>query len=418
MRILILGINYAPEMIGTARYTTDLAEAMAARGHSVRVVAAQPYYPGWKVFPGFSRLRFTRDRQAGVAVLRCPLYVPRRPTGARRIAHHASFAVTGALGMIRALTRERPNLVLVVAPSLISAPVGWVIARVTGAKAWLHVQDLEVEAAFATGLLPTGGWIERLARGFESWVLRRFDRVSTISPAMLRKIREKGVTPFRTRELRNWADLSGVAPDMDGATMRAALGVRASRVALYSGNLANKQGLEIIPDAARLLAHRDDIAFVICGEGPFLPELRRLCDGLGNVSFHPLQPRDRLGPLLAMADVHLLPQVAGAADLVLPSKLTNMLASGRPVVATADADSTLSQEVEGCGAVVPPGDAGAFAEAIAALLDDPATAAALGLTARQRAEERWAAEQILARFEAEAEALTAAKGTGAVQWQP
>ena len=103
--------------------------------------------------------------------------------------------------------------------------------------------------------------------------------------------------------------------------------------------------------------------------------------------------------LLELAAVHLLPQVDAAADLVLPSKLANMLLSGRPVIATALAGTGLFDEVDGCGVAVPPGDAAALAAAVVRLADDPALAARLGAAARTRAAERWSREAILAEFE-------------------
>ena len=101
--------------------------------------------------------------------------------------------------------------------------------------------------------------------------------------------------------------------------------------------------------------------------------------------------------MLTMADLHLLPQIAGAADLVLPSKLTNMLASARPVVATTESGTGLYGEVDGCGVVTPPGDAAALAAAIAALADDPELRERLGTAAARRAAERWSKPAIIAR---------------------
>lgn len=403
MKLLILGINYAPEMIGIAKYTTELAEDMAGQGHEVRVIAAQPYYPGWKVFPGFPRWRYGHESRGRLSVTRCPLYVPAHPTGPLRLLHHASFAVTATLAALWSMLWSRPDVVFVVAPSLLSAPVGWLVARISGAASWLHVQDFEVEAAFATGLLRADGPLGRAARRFEAGILRRFDRVSTISRPMLAKLLEKGVAPDRICELRNWADLAGVAP-VAASSFRQAFGITTPHVALYSGNIGNKQGLEILAEAAQHLRHRDDLSFVICGDGSFLPELKRLAKG-SRMVFMPLQPREKLGDLLGLAQVHLLPQMAGAADLVLPSKLTNMLASGRPVVATAAPGTALAEEVAGCGLVVAPGDARGLAEAIEKLLDDPALAAALGAAGRVRALARWDGAVILPALSAEFEAL-------------
>jgi colanic acid biosynthesis glycosyl transferase WcaI len=105
--------------------------------------------------------------------------------------------------------------------------------------------------------------------------------------------------------------------------------------------------------------------------------------------------------------VHLLPQLPDAADLVLPSKLANMLGSGRPVIATAAPRTGLYEEVAGCGIATAPGDASALAQALAALADDAPRRAALGEAAAARAQERWRQPALLARFVAAAEALAA-----------
>ena len=154
-----------------------------------------------------------------------------------------------------------------------------------------------------------------------------------------------------------------------------------------------------------LLQHRPDIAFVICGEGPNRAALAEQAEGLENVQLHDLQPAERMGAMLTMADLHLLPQIAGAADLVLPSKLTNMLASGKPVVATTQPGTGLYAEVDGCGVCVPPGDAQALADAIVALADDAPRRRDLGRAAATRATERWQQQAILARTIKELQAL-------------
>ncbi len=403
-RILLLSLNYAPEPVGIGPYSQGLAEALAARGHQVSVIAGQPYYPQWRIYPGFAARGWRSSDEGGVGVTRCPHYVPANPGGARRIAHLATFAL-GALGpALKAALRpagKRPQVVIVVAPALLGVMTAWLAARLAGARLWIHVQDFEVEAALATGLMPASGIPARLARWLEARLLRLGDRVSTISPQMCARLRAKGVPAERVLEVRNWAD-ARFAPDPAGAeALRQAWGIGPRKVALYSGNIARKQGIEILIEAARLLRARDDLVFVICGEGPNRAALEQRAAGLPNVQLHDLQPAERMGAMLTMASLHLLPQIAGAADLVLPSKLTNMLASGRPVIATTEPGTGLYDEVDGCGMVTPPGDAAALAQAIATLADDPARCAALGTAARRRAEDRWMKDAIIGRVEAE-----------------
>ena len=84
MKILLYGINYSPELTGIGKYSGEMATWLATQGHEVRVVTAPPYYPDWKVWQGFSAWRFYKRQEAGVTVIRCPLYVPARPVGSPR----------------------------------------------------------------------------------------------------------------------------------------------------------------------------------------------------------------------------------------------------------------------------------------------------------------------------------------------
>ncbi|MDK4806978.1 MAG: WcaI family glycosyltransferase [Novosphingobium aromaticivorans] len=404
MNILILGINYAPEMVGIGPYTAGMAQFLAQAGHSVTVVAAKPYYPQWKVDPAYAGGGARVSVEKGVRVVRLPNYVPENPDGKRRLLHHMTFTARALPALLAEARRNKPDVVIGIAPSLISMMAARMVARQTGAKFWLHIQDFEVEAAFATGLLKDGGMLGNAARRFESWAIAA-DRVSTISPQMCAKLREKGVPADRIVEFRNWANIDEVVPLEGPSPYRAEWGIERPHVAIYSGNIANKQGIEIVVEAARLLRHRKDLMFVVCGNGPNRARLIESSADLDNIQFHDLQPRERLSDLLGMASVHLLPQIAGAADLVLPSKLTNMLASGRAIAATAEPGTGLAAEVDGCGLITPPGDANHFAGAIEVLLDDISHREALGRAARQRAEERWSRSRILANFTSQIESV-------------
>ena len=398
MKILLYGLNYAPETVGTGRYSGELGAWLAARGHRVKVIAAPPYYPAWRIAPGAKRW-WRREMLDGVQVRRCPLWVPRRPRGWSRMLHLASFALSSLPVALWQGLAWRPDVVLAVAPTLAAAPGAWLAARLGGAGAWLHLQDFELEAAFGLGMAQGGG-LKRLALWLERRLLRRFERVSSISPAMLRRLAAKGVAPERLVEFRNWVDCQAVRPGPRDAVLAAELALpEGRRIALYSGNLGEKQGLELLVAAARELAPRRDLLFLLVGEGSARARLAAAAAGLESLVLRPLVPPERLNELLNLADLHLLPQRADAADLVLPSKLTGMLASGRPVLATAAPGTGLAAELEGCGLLVPPGDAAALAQAIRRLLDDAGLATELGRAARARALERWDRDAILTRFE-------------------
>ena len=404
MKILVCGINYSPDLIGIAKYTSEMCEWLAARGHEVRVITAAPYYPDWQVPQPYSARKYTSEVVNNVAITRCPFYVPKAPTGARRILHHMSFALSSSLALLGVAARFRPDTVLTIAPSIMSAPAAWLTARCFGAAAWLHVQDLEIDAAFGLDFV-AGNKLRRAALWFESSLLRRFDKVSTISARMLEQLVAKGAASSQLVEFRNWAsDLAGAdANESSQTSFRSLFDIPEDKtVLLYSGNMGAKQGLEFIVKAARALKDtRKDILFIFCGAGPMRNRLVRDSKDLDNVRFLDLQTPDRIPSLLRAADIHLLPQRAEAADCVLPSKLGGILASGRPVIAMASQDSQLADEVRGSGMVVPTGDVRALVDAILALTDNTKRRNELGVGARAAAHDRWDKQTILDNFENE-----------------
>ncbi len=377
------------------------------------MVTAPPYYPEWKVHDGYPASGYCREQVCGAHVWRCPLYVPLHPSGLRRILHLASFALSSFPIMLRHVF-WRPDVIWAVEPALMCAPVALLTAKLSGAKTWLHVQDFEIDAAFDLGLLK-GPLLRRFVLAVERWLMRRFDRVSTISVNMHRRLLEKGVEQQNTRMFINWVDLDHLArPSLANiVSYRRELNLAADAViVLYSGSMGRKQGLEVLAEVVSILArevsasNQRTLNFVFCGNGPGRAELEDRCQGLCNVRFMDLQPAECLPALLSLADIHLLPQRADAADLVMPSKLSGMLASGRPVIATAMTGTEVATIVRHCGVVVPPGDVRALIEALLLLARDRAMRELLGAKAKVYAETHLAKETILRQFDADLRGLT------------
>ncbi len=435
MKLLLYSLNFAPELTGIGKYSGEMAVWLARHGHQVEVVCATPYYPEWRVHPGHSAWRWRResvsasgsgvsagsdaDAPAGAGaagslrVTRCPLWVPARPSGAKRLLHLASFALSSLPALLRGLM-SRPDLVFVVAPALMVAPQALVLARLSGRPAWLHVQDFEVDAALDMGIVRPG-LLGRAARWLEARLLRRFDRVSTLSAAMAQRLHDKGVSAERVALLPNWADLQGIRPRatafpaIPANPVRAELGLGADDVLLlYAGNMGEKQGLDIVIDVARALQAHPSIRVLMVGTGAARQRLVQRAQGLGNVTWWPLQPPARLGALLDAADIHLLPQRADVADLVMPSKLGGMLASGRMVIGTARANTEVGRLLDVVGVRTEPGDADALAAAVLRYAEHPAERLRLGASGRRHAARALDIDVLMPQFLAQAQALTAA----------
>lgn len=347
MKILVYGINYSPELTGIGKYTGEMVAWMAQEGHEVRVITAPPYYPQWQVGEPYSAWRYRREEGAAT-VWRCPLYVPKQPSMLKRLLHLGSFALSSFFPLM-AQRHWKPDRIIGVVPTLFCTPGMRLLAKLSGARTLLHIQDYEVDAMLGLGMAGNGkgGAMAKLAGRFERSGLHNVDNVSTISRSMMNKAQEKGVPAEKVIFFPNWSEVArfrDVSPTQV-AVLREQLGLPADRkLILYSGNIGEKQGLENVVAAAEALQDQPWL-FVIVGQGGGKARLEKLVAerGLRNVRFFPLQSYDALPALLKMADCHLVIQRRGAADAVLPSKLTNILAVGGNAVITAEAHTELGQ---------------------------------------------------------------------------
>ena len=399
MRVLLYGLNFAPEPTGIGKYTGELAEALCGAGHEVRVVTALPYYPGWRIWKQYRGFGYRTERASpALKVFRCPLWVPSRPTGWARLIHLFSFALS-SLPVVLWQRLWRPEAVIVVVPTMFCLPGTLLALLGSRAKRIVHVQDLEVDAAFELGLV-RGRTLRSLVIRIERGLLNRFDVVSSISVKMLERLAQKGVVEDKLVLLPNWIHTQEIKPGSKMTSFRFDWGLEQDCVvALYSGSMGEKQGVEVLMEAAARLEKNASIRFVICSEGPAFERVKTQYGHLSNVIWNGLVPQEKLNDLLNTADIHLLPQRGGASDLVMPSKLTGMLAGGRPVVATAVPGTQIADIVGNLGIVVLPEDPAALAAAIEQLANDQTLREQLGAAARAYAVENLSGNVILSRFE-------------------
>ena len=269
----------------------------------------------------------------------------------KRLLHLGSFAASSFFPLM-AQRRWKPDRIIGVVPTLFCTLGMRLLAKLSGARTVLHIQDYEVDAMLGLGLAGKGkgGKVAQLATAFERSGLHNVDNVSTISRSMMNKAIEKGVAADNIIFFPNWSEIARFqhVADADVDALRNQLGLPDNKkIILYSGNIGEKQGLENVIEAADRL--RDEpLIFAIVGQGGGKARLEKMAQqrGLRNMQFFPLQSYDALPALLKMGDCHLVVQKRGAADAVLPSKLTNILAVGGNAVITAEAHTELGQLCE------------------------------------------------------------------------
>ena len=401
MRILVLGINYAPEKTAVAPFTTGLCEYLAARGHHVTVVTAFPYYPEWRVWDGYRGQLHRRARLNGVDVHRVWHFVPRRASRLlQRLLHDFSFALSALLAGWFA---DEFDLLYCSCPPPAVALAAYALSRLRGKPYVIKLTDLASDAALATGILQEGLAV-RAARALEKFIYRHAAKVVCLCQGFVDKLAARGVSPRQLQIIPDWADTANVRP-IDGATsFRRANGFHARQfVMLHTGNMGKKQELRNVVRAAQLSNDDDDLQWLLVGHGEerdaLAEEIARAA--LPNIRLLPLQPAAGLAEMYSAADLLILNQRATVQDAVIPSKLLTYMAAGRPVLAAVSEASEAARLIKlaECGLVVPAGEPQALVDAALLLRQSPALCRRFGQNGRSFVTKHFTKQSVLLAYE-------------------
>ncbi len=439
MKVLVWGINYAPELTGIAPYNQTLCEHLQTVGmarcavrssqrndptikyesqrddpptisgkrqrddsateDSVSMVTTFAYYPAWKKAEADRGQLFRADTVNGVKVYRCWHYVPAKVSSLKRIFHEATFVGTS---FFRLLTLPTPDVYVAVSPPLLLGLAAWLLTRFRRAPFVFHVQDLQPDAAMALGMLKPSTFT-RLLYWLEAVAYRKAAGVSGISQGMLNAFARKGVEKERQIYFPNPVAMPAWSEFPAAGAFRARHGFKPEDfLAVYSGNLGIKQGLAILVEAARELQKSPlPVKIVICGDGAARPQIEAAIQAknLSNLALLPLQPKEQYPELLVDADVCLITQQAGSGAAFFPSKLLATLAYARPVVGVADDASELNRAIKvgEFGECVQPGDARQLAHTLGRLAADRSQLAQYGAAGRKYVEQ-FESAKILSHF--------------------
>lgn len=351
-KLLLITGNYYPEPTGIGRYNSEMIDWLADNGFDCTVISTYPYYPYWKVQAPYNKRnkRFTREIKitAGnnkIMVYRCPHYTPANPTGAKRMLFDFTFFISVIFKLI-GLAGKKFDYVMTVAPPLPLGIAAALYKSISKAKFLYHIQDLQVDAAKELDMISSKKLLGILFK-IESFILRKADRISTISTGIREKVQTK--TNKKIYLFPNWTNTNHFFRIKNNIALKKSFGLKAHLpVILYSGAIGEKQGLEnVLLVAEKFKQEQKAAQFIICGTGPYKMELEEKAAAikLDNILFLPLQPEEKLNEFLNMADVHLIIQKAGVANLVMPSKLGNICSVGGLVAVTAEAGSALYNTV-------------------------------------------------------------------------
>ena len=375
-----------------------MAQFLEKSGYQVNIITGFPYYPQWEIQKEYKdKSTFTEEALGQIRILRYKQYVPKRPTFLKRIIHLLDFTI----GSFRNIWKiSHTDLVICVVPFTSTILLGWWLKRKAKARLWIHIQDFEFDAAVQAGVSKSGtGMKNVMLKGLflvEKKLLNCADIASTISYTMLRKLQSK--SKVSSIYFPNWIDTDKINPEQ--AKEHPILKAAKFKI-LYSGNIGDKQDWELFVDLVHQLESRDDIEFVIVGNGA---KYQWLYDTLSDnpiVSFHKPVPYEELSDLLCTTDLHVLFQKTNVLDTVMPSKLLGMMASGRPSIITGNPSSEVKEVMKRSngGIYLDTNNVENLVNAVIDIKDNKEKARSMGTNARSYVMNTFGKEQILSNFE-------------------
>lgn len=251
-------------------------------------------------------------------------------------------------------------------------------------------QDLYPEVAVALKVIRPGGFLARVCTALSNWGLRHCAKVVAIGECMRQRLAARGVARGRIEVMPNWATPGFAEDGRDGSAFRRQQGWDGEFVVMYSGNLGLVHDFDGVLEAAAVLqSDGARVRFVFVGNGGRKGALEKETQrrGLTNVQFLPFQPEADLPEVLRAADLHLVTLLPALAGLVVPSKLYNILAVGRPVLYVGPLETEVARVLitGDCGDVVASGSGRDIAACLRARAADPESRRKAGDRARAAA---------------------------------
>lgn len=401
MHIAYLVQQFPPEVGAGPARVAEMAQRWIDAGAQVTVITGMPNRPQGVIPPEYRGKLFAEEEWRGIRVLRSWLYASPKHGFARTLLNNLSFMTT-AVGS--ALARAgRPDVLIASSPPFFPHFSGALVSRFRGVPLVLEVRDLWPDYLVGMGVLREGAVTTRALFGLERALLRRASHTVVVTESFRERIAEKGVPRERIDVIPNGVDTGQYFASDEPAPFPSLRREGRETVVGYLGNFGAGQGLTSVIEAAALLAKQTPkVRFVLAGDGPERRMVTQAAEerGLGNVSIHPPIPKDQTRAFYNACDVCLVPLAPiPIFQETIPSKIFEVMACERPLVASLSGEAARLVERSGCGLVTPPGDPEALAGAILRIRDTAADELrAMGASGRRFVQEHFDREQLAERY--------------------
>lgn len=394
MRILYVHQFFATResSLGLIR-SYEFSRRWVEQGHEVTMITSASRLPAQ-----YSEQRFSDGVIDGIRIRSVRVDYDNRMGTWRRIVSFATFMI-GASWL--AITAGKHDVVFATSTPLTVGIPGWIASVVRRIPLVFEVRDLWPEAAIQMGAIRRNGLIGRVAKALERFLYRNSSHVVGLSPGMVAGVLAEGLPCERVHMVPNSSDLDLFSPGDKDPELVERYGIAGKFVVGYAGAIGPSNDVQgNVPGAARILHDRgrDDIVFVLVGDGKSLPEVESMTAGLPNVILAGSMPKAEIPRFTRTADT-LMVLFADKPILATnsPNKFFDGLATGRPMIVNSDGWTRDLVEEHEAGMYFPARDSEALADAIEQLVDDPELRARIGVNARALAEREFARDLLAER---------------------
>jgi len=400
MKILFVTHYFPPEVNAPANRTYEHCRRWVQDGHSVTVITGVPNHPRGEIFDGFENRWFQEEEVDGIRVIRTWMFLAQNAGFAKRVANYLLFALTAVLASFRA---DKPDLVVATSPQFFVGIAGAIISKLKRRPFVLEIRDLWPKSIVELGQLNEGPILSVL-EGLEKWLYRSASGVVVNTRTFHDHITARGVDSSRIELVYNGIDPALFSPRPKNQRLLADHDLAGYFTVAYVGTLGLAHGLTLLIDVAERMRAREDLRFVLIGDGADRAKLEADIErrGLDNVRLLGLQTRESMPDWIASIDLLLvLLRDLPVFETVIPSKIFEFLAQERPVVLAAKGEIRRMMDEADGALVIDPEVADQLVAAIEEVMNRPEEAALRAASGRRWVEQDFIRDDLarkMARF--------------------
>lgn len=392
-RILVFSELYYPEETSTGYFMTKIAEGLSS-DFSVMAVCAQPSYSMR------GKRTLVSEFHRGVNIRRYPSTTFNKDKRGLRLLNVFSICFSSFLLAICSI--HSSDLILVVTnPPLLPFFI-WLACKLRGAKFVLRIDDVYPDILNVAGMLKKSSFIYRILEKLNSYLYKGADHIVVLGRDMCSLVLSKIGKQHdnRVHIVPNWGESDQIYQCLRANNpLLKELHLENKFVVQYAGNMGYPHDIESLVNAVKVLFKNPKIHFLFIGSGVkkgWLEEQIKI-NSLSNITLLDPRPRADQNNFLNACDIGVSALIKGMSGISVPSRMYNIMAAGKPVVAIGDEDSELGFIIreEKVGWIVPPGEVNSFVNAVLEAESNSDRLAAMGRRARQLVEKEYSREYVV-----------------------